>query len=120
MSLYAIAVRLFTGTEGAQTFSLSIKHFSKSDPTTTTLQLVNLLIPSFINCSFFLQEQFHREEQLHQEQSRLQTTPPNRHLQNVPVSWIKRVSYTDCMLIIAYFLYNIVFINRNNFSHSPF
>ncbi|XP_060740833.1 uncharacterized protein si:ch211-59o9.10 [Tachysurus vachellii] len=41
-----------------------------------------------------LQEQFDREEHHHQEQSRLQTTPPNRHPQNAPfdsyvgLSWI--------------------------------
>ncbi|TSK28084.1 Synaptonemal complex protein 3 [Bagarius yarrelli] len=40
-----------------------------------------------------LQEQFDREEQLHQQQSRLQTSPSNRRLQNVPndyvgLSWI--------------------------------
>ncbi|XP_034161945.1 uncharacterized protein si:ch211-59o9.10 isoform X1 [Pangasianodon hypophthalmus] len=41
-----------------------------------------------------LQEQFDREEQHHQEQSRLQTTSPNRHMQNLPfdsyvgLSWI--------------------------------
>lgn len=69
-------------------------------PFLTFLQLydclvhINILMPSLIN--FFLQEQFDREEQFNQEQRQLQTTPPNRHQQNAPVSYIKHIC-TDCM-----------------------